>query len=460
MRRSIRKFLLLYLLMAMVLTTLATAIGNYYLDRRDIEKEMDLLLKQASVTLQMLLGTDFHSRDLKKLQARLDTLPRTQYQFQIIKDPHDKKPLLRSPFSPKTTLPYSKEGFADIVINNQHWRTYTRYDPELKITLTLAETDSRRIKLFHALIIDDITIMLLAYPIAGLLIWFIIGRALRSIARVTEEVAHRLPNYLDPVDPESVPVEIEALVVELNHLFQRLQKAFEREKRFAGDAAHELRTPLAALKTQAQVAKKTTDETERKRQLQNVIVAVDRCTHVVQQLLILSRLAPETDIITDTTRVDLSKLAAEVIAQLAPIALKKKIDIELIPDSSKKAFVRGNITALSILIRNLVDNAIRYTPEKGEVAIKVSVDSRDKKVLLTVTDNGPGIPPELRTRVFERFFRILGSKSPGSGLGLAITQRIATLHNATLTLALPPSGKGLEVMVSFNQPSSRPRNRA
>lgn len=292
---------------------------------------------------------------------------------------------------------------------------------------------------------NDLYIMLLVLPLSGLLIWLIIGKGLNSIKVVTNEVAHRAPTRLEPVDIEAVPVEIKPLVDALNHLFLRLQEAFEREKRFAGDAAHELRTPLAALKTQTQVALKTADITEQRKILQRVVVGVDRCAHVVQQLLILSRLVPEASELEDTTKFDLSKLAAEIIAQIGHIALEKDLDIELIAE--KSALIVGNPTAIGILIRNLVDNAIRYTPEGG--AIDVLVENKPRGVLLAVIDNGPGIPEELHERVFERFYRILGHKSPGSGLGLAIVQQIAALHNAKVSIGAPDSGQGLKVEVFF-----------
>lgn len=209
-----------------------------------------------------------------------------------------------------------------------------------------------------------------------------------------------------------------------------------------------MRTPLAALKTQAQVALKANSEEERQKLLHNVIIGVDRCTHIVQQLLTLSRLVPEANTLTDICNIDLGKLAAEIVAQIAPLALDKEIDIELLSDETHPAIIQGNITALTILIRNLVDNAIRYTSENGKVTVSVTKGS-ENQIILKVIDNGPGIPAEFRARVFERFFRVLGNKGSGSGLGLAIVQQIAQLHNAQLRLGPSIAGRGLEVEVSF-----------
>ena len=369
-----------------------------------------------------------------------------KYQFQVWSD--NGKLMISSANAPKQPLFDGREGFSNLVIDNVGWRTFTKHNTKSGIYIVVAEKYNMQFLLANSLALDDIYIMLLIYPLAGLLIWLIVGGGLASIRRVADEVSHRVPNYLEPVNAQSVPSEIKPLVVELNKLFLRLHQALEREKRFAGDAAHELRTPLAALRTQTQVALKTLDETERKKLLNNVIIAVDRCTHVVQQLLTLSRLVPESNSLADTCVLDLGKLAAEIIAQLAPIALDKKIDIELINDEKNPGIIVGNITALSILIRNLVDNAVRYTPSHGKISVSIN-KSQSGKVTLKVTDNGPGIPAELRARVFERFFRVLGNKSPGSGLGLAIVQQIAQLHEAQVKLGAPSSGRGLEIEVSF-----------
>lgn len=464
MKGSIRKFLLINLLLTMVITTVLTALGNYYLDNKVIRNHLDLLLGQASFSFEALLGNDFHSRNLPLLQKQLDKIPvrsknefsktgelslynlHEKYQFQVWSN--SGKLLLSSAQAPTQPLSNGQEGFSNLSIHGVKWRTFTTHNAKLGIYIVLAEKFGMQVLLANNLAIDDIYIMLIIYPLAGLLIWLIVGRGLASLRRVADEVSHRVPNYLEPVNAHSVPSEIKPLVIELNKLFLRLHQALEREKRFAGDAAHELRTPLAALRTQSQVALKTADETERKKLLNNVVIAVDRCTHVVQQLLTLSRLVPESNTLADTCALDLGKLAAEIIAQLAPIALDKKIDIELINDEKNPGSIMGNITALSILIRNLVDNAIRYTPKHGKISVSIDT-SYSKKVVLRVTDNGPGIPAELRARVFERFFRVLGNKSPGSGLGLAIVQQIAQLHEAQVKLGSPSSGHGLEIEVSF-----------
>lgn len=292
---------------------------------------------------------------------------------------------------------------------------------------------------------NNLFILLCTCPFLAFILWIIIGYSLKSLKQLTSSLKTRNPRNFEPIYLAKIPDEIKPSTEAINHLFKQLKETFEQNERFSGDAAHELRTPLAALKTQAQVALRTSNEEERKLGLQNVISGVDRCTHIVQQLLALSRFGSDS-LLNDMHRVALSKLAIEVTAQLAPIALNKNIEIEF-HESNTNVFIYGNETALIILIRNLIDNAIRYTPEEGQIHIHVR--KHKKYVALSVVDTGQGIPPELRSRVFERFYRVLGSSASGSGLGLAIVKQIAELHHAKVKLRNGLLGQGLSVHVIF-----------
>jgi two-component system sensor histidine kinase QseC len=438
-----------------------TAAGNYYLNRNDIERHSDIELVKSGFLLTALLTQDV--RYLTTIQSRIDNIHQNaatffahkhrhyfplmsdQFQFQIWD--RENKLLLRSHNAPLVPFASNNEtGLLTKQFGNTSWRIFTSYDPNLGMRIEVAEKMDVRDQLEENIRQDNIYIMLITYSIAGLLIWFIIGKGLESIRKVAYEVSHRAPTYLQSVDVTHVPDEIKPLVIELNHLLTRIQEGMEREKRFAGDAAHELRTPLAALKTQAQVALQATDETDKKNHLRNIISSVDRCTHIAQQLLTLSRLDSQGGALTDVIHLNLTKLVAEIVAQIAPLAIEKNIEIELVT-ANDSIFIYGNLTAISILIRNLVDNAIRYTPAEGKVHILI--EQINQHVVLKVQDTGPGIPAELRQRVFERFFRVLGSKAPGSGLGLSIVQQIAQLHNAQVVLGSNENGKGLEVKVIF-----------
>lgn len=460
MKSSIRKFLLINLLLAITITTTLTAIGNYYLDQKDIQDHLDTLMAVSALSYQALLGDDLHQRPLAKIQDALETIPQkidTFYKKRFLNDEPpenylDKfnfqvwtnggKLLLHSSTAPKIPLASEIDGFSDKKISNQDWRVFTTYNDKAGIRTVLAERYDTRNELGHRIAQDDLYIMLLTFPLSGLLIWIIIGRGLDSLDKVAEEVANRAPTHLEPVDIHEIPEEIKPVIDELNKLFFRLKEGFEREKRFAADAAHELRTPLAALKTQAQVALHTNDIEEKNQALQKLIVSVNRSTHIVQQLLTMSRLVPEAARMDEKDEVNLSRLTREILAMLAPAAVEKQIDLEF-ESNTENLIVYGNSTALGILIRNLVDNSIRYCNEHGRILVRLS--KLQNEVMLEVSDNGPGIPAELQSRVFERFFRVLGNKSPGSGLGLAIVQQIAELHSGRLLLDTPKEGTGLIV---------------
>lgn len=451
---SIRKFLLINLLLTITLITYITLVGNYYIDQKEIQEHLDLLMSQYAFSLQALLSHEDIPQHYNEIQIRLNEVPNRAKNFITIHESNyqmliwnkDGNLLLHSAGAPHISVINYKQGFSDVYADGKPWRVFSLESIDAKYNISVLEGYDIRNDLAQRITRDDIYVMLITYPLCGLLIWVIIGRGLNVLRRVANEVANRAPSHLAPVSIEHVPVEIKPLIDELNRLFLRLQLAIEREKRFSGDAAHELRTPLAALKTQTQVALRASDPVELRHILLNVISGVDRCTHVIQQLLTLSKLAPEADTINDSINVNLVKLTAEVVAQLAPVALDKRVEIVL--DAEKETIsVMGNVTALSILVRNLVDNAIRYTPSGGFVRVEIMTTAHH--VLLKVIDNGQGIPSELRDRVFERFFRVLGNKSPGSGLGLAIVQQIARLHNAEVELLDPEGHQGLEVRVSF-----------
>lgn len=447
MIKSIRYFLLISLLLSITIASAINGIGNYLLDEQVIQPYLDGQLMRVSSLISILNESTNSS---SKVRAQIiDYLRATQpitkqkFLFQVWnKSGHL---LMQSSDQNSITLKDASIGFTDKVINGNDWRIYSSYDDKMQSKIVVAELYNIRRELADDIARSNANILLITYPVFGLLVWFIISLALRSVTRVTTEISNRASTFLEPVQLTEIPIEIKPLVAELNQLFIRLKLAFERNKRFAADAAHELRTPLAALKTHAQVALNSDTETDRTKALQNVIQSVNRSSHVVAQLLTLSRLGEE-EALTDVKPLDLHKLATEIIAYLAPHALEKNIEIELSPPPAAP-IVLGNDTALGILIRNIVDNAIRYTPPNGEV--KVSIINTNTQIIFRVTDTGSGIPAELRERVFERFYRILGTKASGSGLGLAIVSQITALHHAVIHLSTPANGIGLQFDVAF-----------
>ncbi len=463
MNISIRKFLLVNLLIAVTITTSITVIGNYYLDQKDIQEHLDVLLVQTTLMLKALVVSP--NRDFQQEKKNLEILPfeskqllesrvKNTYlekiihsmQFQILDN--KRRVLLKSRDAPP--YPMSKKletGFSNMQLDHHQWRTYTLRKPNMGLNIIVAERYDIRNQLSKQIALDDFYIMLWTYPFSGFLIWIIIGHGLDSLKRVARAVSRRDPNNLTPVNHTMVPIEILPLVEELNKLFERLNHTLLREKRFSSDAAHELRTPLAALRMHAQVAFGEKDREKQGEQLKKLIVCVDRATHVVQQLLTLSRMVPE-QAATDSSRMNLVQVACEVIADEVPVAIEKNIDL-CFECEEEEVLIMANPTAIGILLRNLIDNAIRYSPAHSSVQIHVTIESARQEVVLHVTDSGPGIPDTLKERVFERFFRIFGTQTTGSGLGLAIVAQISQIYSAKLKLKTPDSGIGLCVEVTF-----------
>lgn len=446
MIKSIRYFLLISLLLSITIASAINGIGNYLLDEQSIQPYLDSQLIRISSLINIISqstssNSKIQAEMIKYLQSN-EPVTKHKFLFQVWRQDGT---LLMHSAGKEEDFNNAQIGFSDKEIDGDDWRIYTAKDPQTHSKIIVAEQYNIRRELADDIARSNANILLITYPVFGLLVWFIISLALRSITRVTTEISNRASTYLEPVQLTEIPVEIKPLVAELNKLFIRLKYAFERNKRFAADAAHELRTPLAALKTHVQVALKTEDESDRNKALQKVIESVNRSSHVVAQLLTLSRLGEE-ETLSDMKPLDLHKLATEIIAYLAPHALEKNIEIELEP-APKDVIVVGNDTALGILIRNVVDNAIRYTPTGGSV--QVSIVDTETHLIFRVVDTGPGIPPELRERVFERFYRILGTKASGSGLGLAIVSQISALHHAVIHLETPKIGVGLQFDVAF-----------
>lgn len=283
--------------------------------------------------------------------------------------------------------------------------------------------------------------------ILALLIYFILHNSLAPLTNLSKDLSGRATSKLEAINFHQYPLELRGMLKELNLLFARVRNDYDRNKRFSADAAHELRTPLTALKTQAQLALEMTDPEERKRAIENVLISVDRSVHVVQQLLTLSRLDHEAKL-NDVMLINIETICAEIIAYMYPQALEKNIEIELYNEGSQ-SIIMGNDAALGILLRNLIDNAIRYTEPNGKVNVNIKKDKN--YVILQVKDNGPGIPKEYQEKVFDRFFRVLGTKQTGSGLGLAIVKQITDLHKAKIRLQSAEQ-EGLSVTIIFRQP--------
>lgn len=353
--------------------------------------------------------------------------------------------MLRSYNAPPVDRP-ATTGYGDATFDGRAWRGYALRQPQSGLTVWVGEPFSLRDRMVDEITRDVLFPMLLALPLLAVAVWWGVGRGLAPVARVAGEVARRSPSNLKPVGVAVVPSEINPLVDKLDDLLARLREAFDLERRFTADAAHEIRTPLASIKTNAQVALRAAGDEQRRQSLEQVVEGVDRATRVVEQLLTLARLDREA-LEGQFVAVRLDSLAAEVLAALHPEAEAKRTTLALAVGNG--AEIRGNPVALGIMLRNIVDNAIRYTPPGGTVEVKA--ERLGGGVALTVTDNGPGIPHTDRARVFDRFYRGANTGAFGCGLGLSIARRVAELHDASIALADAPSGRGLQVTVWWPQ---------
>ncbi len=359
--------------------------------------------------------------------------------------------LVRTADAPAAERFIPGDGFADVLYQKQMWRVLHKIHSDGPLEVYVGEPFSGRTELVYHVIGQLVGPLLVAVPLLVVLVLVGVRRGLQPLARTECEIAHRSPTQLTPIALAEVPVEIRGIVGELNHLLEALAEAMARERRFTSHAAHELRTPLAVLKTQAQLALRAPEGSQREEALHRLIAGVDRASRLVSQLLTLTRLEPD---VTRTLRgeLDLREIAREAVAELAPLALERGVELGL--DAPEPARVHGIALALGILVRNLIDNAIRHSPAGGRVDVRLTVDAAT--VTLTVSDQGPGIPPEERARVFEPFYRVPGSPSGGAGLGLAIVQRIVAFHGGRVGAEAGPDGRGTTMRVVFPRSEDSP----
>ena len=343
-------------------------------------------------------------------------------------------------------------GFATVTTSEGRWRVFGVQ--ALTRVIQVAQPMSVRQQRAVGLALRTLRPFALLLPVLALLIWLAVGHALEPLQRLTALVKARRVNALDALPETALPEEVQPLVTALNDLLARLRAALERERAFMADAAHELRTPLTALHLQMGMLARASGEAERAAAMETLSAGVQRAIHLVEQLLALARQEPRAE--TRRVPVRLDELAREVVAELVPLADAGRVDLGV--SSAQPLAVRGDPDDLRTLLRNLVDNAVRYSGAGARVDVSVEEESASaaRGARLTVSDDGPGIPPEERERVFDRFYRRAGTTPTGSGLGLSIVRSIAEAHGARLTLAAGPSGRGLSVTVSFRQDAPPP----
>jgi len=314
-------------------------------------------------------------------------------------------------------------------------RTGSTAEPAL---VQVGETLDKRTQLANEIIKGVILPQFIILPIALALVWFALSRGLSPLAELQGRIRARRPDDLSPIDSSQVPEEISPLVNSLNDMLERLSQTIRMQKRFIADAAHQMKTPLAGMRMQSELALRETDRDEIHRSLEQLSKSSESATRLVNQLLALARAENQTPEAQPLQLLELSELAREVVQDWVQLSFSHRIDLGF-EQPGHPVMVMGNPLMLREMLGNLIDNALHYTPAGGSVTVRVRADAPAARAILEVEDTGPGIPASERPHVFERFYRILGSSAEGSGLGLAIVREIALQHGAEVEIVDNPN---------------------
>ncbi len=441
--KSIKQFLIISLLGLLLMSFIANFFFNRYLASHEIDELYDAQLAQTSRILQGLIDKPVNEIDFDHLNnALLNTLNVYEqlgeegrsdeghgYEGKLAIQIWDSEGnlLVKTPTAPMYALSLFKDGYYLKQYQNYNWYVFTHQLSDNGLWIILAERSDIRGELAERLSNSAMGNLLVTGLLLTLALIGLVHLGLKPLARLEQQLEDRHIDRLEPVNlGRSAPSELRPLVQALNNLIARLKSDFDRERRFLGDVAHELRTPLAGLRLNAQLGLQSTHETQTRRHLQRILEGIDRSTHLVSQLLTLARL--DTPELGAKQTIDLAELAAEQFAQLLhQLAPEQPPQLQLELQQSQ---LTGHPILLQILLRNLLENAIKFSPANGIITIASQASA--KGTLLTIEDQGPGVPEAQQEYLGKRFFRERSADSSGTGLGLSIVARIAELHGAQL----------------------------
>jgi two-component system sensor histidine kinase QseC len=454
-QKSLQARLLALLLSLVALVWLAAAALTWVDARHELDELLDGHLAQAAALLvvqQTHAGGD-DSDDISDAPMLHKYAPRVA--FQVF---HEGQLLMRSANAGVQPMSIQSRGFLTVQLaDGKQWRVFGTRGGESDVQVFVGQQMQTRSEILWAVLRGMLLPLVLALPVLAVLLWWAVRQGLEPLRQLSLALSQRQPQALQPVVLTAVPSEIAPLVQALNALFGRIDAMVASERRFTADAAHELRTPIAAIRAQAQVALGAGGDTaQRDHALQFTLAACDRATRLVDQLLTLSRLeataAQGGAALPASLPLDLSALVRRVAADVAPAALARQQTLEL--DAPQACVVQGDDTLLAVLVRNLLDNAVRYSPHQARIAVQVA--RQDGHTLLQVQDSGAGMSAAEIARLGERFYRVLGQEQPGSGLGWSIVQRIAAASGAQVEVAQSASLGGFAVRVLWE--NSAPQN--
>jgi two-component system sensor histidine kinase QseC len=441
--RSLQGRLLVLVLGLVVGVWLATAVMTWIDVRHELDELLDSHLAQAAALLVVQQAREIEDDDH---QLDAPTLHRyaPKVAFQVF---HEGRLTMRSANAPARPMVESgvrfHTGFKTVQIDGTEWRVFAANGGERDVQVYVGEQVSSRASILWAVLRSTLWPMVVALPLLALAAWWAVYRGVAPLRRLGRTLAERQPHALHAVIVDGAPSEMAPMLDALNGLLERIAELMESERRFTADAAHELRTPIAAIRAQAQVAFGEADDALRRHALQATLKGCDRAARLVDQLLVLSRL--EAGAAPAVTPLDLSALVRRTVAEVAPQAIEKQQTIEL--DAVEANWVQGDGTLLAVLVRNLVDNAIRYSPPHA--LVKVALARQQARVRLKIDDSGSGMTEQDMQRIGERFFRVIGSGQGGSGLGWSIVRRIAAVHRAEVRVGRSIDLGGLAVEVDW-----------
>ena len=433
--------LLAYLSAGVALVWLAAAAWTWVDARHELDELLDSHLAQAAALLVVQQSHVDDDENEEEAPVLHKYAPRVA--FQVF---HEGALVARSGNAGLTPMSRETRGFDTVTLDNgDRWRVFATRGSKRDIQVYVGEQLDSRDGILRAVLRGMLLPSMLALPLLAALMWWAVRKAMAPLDALGHSLRSRAPDSTVPLPRDSLPTEMRPMVDELNALLRRIEGMVASERRFTADAAHELRTPIAAIRTQAQVAMGAVDDAdERRHALQNTLAGCDRAARLVDQLLTLARLdAPASA--AASGRTDLSALARSVAADMAPQALARGQDLEL--QAPQPSPVPIDEVLPRVLLRNLLDNASRYAGDGARIAVSVAVVQG--WVQLTVQDSGPGLSPAEMARLGERFFRVLGTAQTGSGLGWSIVRRIAQATGAQVEVTRSASLGGLQVQVSW-----------
>ena len=439
--RSIRKRLMLILLITTGVVWLSAVIWIQYSTSKEVNHVLDRRLEEASRMVATLIGGDgvtvtmaIHAATAPQKDAEAEPFAVTR-QLSCQVWGLDGGLIGDSEGAPRDVLAAGDSGFSENLVGGEIWRVYTLVEPELGFRVMVGDALAMRERLVRDVVIGLLIPLLLALPILTALIWWSVGRGLKPLDRLGRELSSRPGRDMSPLGDAKAPSELRPMIAALNGLFRRVEQARESERSFTAFAAHELKTPLAGLKTQVEIAQIAPDEATRQKALNQLTQSVERTDRMVKQLLELAavdRASPQTP----APMRDSAQVMEEVVSGLMPLA--DKHGVTLVSDVPAGLWQTGCAPLLGAALRNLIENAIVASP--GGASVEVGLRETAEGMVFSVADRGPGIPEADRPHVTERFFRCATSKGGGSGLGLAIVAAAMNRIGGDLRLAARAGG--------------------